>query len=129
MATNRLPLNPELTFKHIGVHAIRVLARIAAKKAVQEQLRADGVMVQYVKPSEINERVTTYLSQHPEVWKEALAMAHRIDDAEGQRKEKRKLRRDGALAALLPNQIARNRALKRLNFLVQLLGFSVIGAY
>jgi len=33
------------SFSHIGNHAINVLARLATKKAVQEQLRADGVRV------------------------------------------------------------------------------------
>ena len=94
MATNSLPLNPTLTFKHISVHMVHILARLAAKKAVQAQLRADGVRLQYVKPSEINERAPTYLHNHPEVWSEALVRAHQIDDAEGQRKEKQKLRRE-----------------------------------
>jgi protein involved in temperature-dependent protein secretion len=92
-ATNSLPLNPELTFKHISVDCIHVLARLIAKKEVQAQLRAQGVRVQYVRPAEINERATAYLSQHPEVWKEALARAHQIDDAEGQRKARQRLRR------------------------------------
>ena len=59
MATNSLPLNPTLTFKHISVHIIHVLARIVAKEAVKAQLKADGVRFQYVPPSEINERATT----------------------------------------------------------------------
>jgi hypothetical protein len=81
------------TFKHISVHMVRILARMAAKKAVQEQLRSEGVRLTLVSPREINERATTYLHDHPEVWREALARAHQIDEAEGQRKEKRRLRR------------------------------------
>jgi protein involved in temperature-dependent protein secretion len=92
MATN-IPLNPTLTFKHISVHMVHILARMAAKKAVQAQLRDQGVRVSLVPPREINERATTYLAQHPEVWREALARAHLIDDAEGQRKDRQKLRR------------------------------------
>ena len=42
MATNSLPLNPELTFTHISVHMIHILARLQAKRLVQEQLRAEG---------------------------------------------------------------------------------------
>jgi hypothetical protein len=40
MATNSLPLNPEHTFTHISVHMIYILARLQAKRLVQEQLRA-----------------------------------------------------------------------------------------
>jgi hypothetical protein len=34
-----------------------------------------------------------YLNDHPEVWREALAKAHLIDEQEGQRKERQRLRR------------------------------------
>jgi hypothetical protein len=42
----------------------------------------------------VQERATAYLRDHPEIWKEAIARAHRLDEMEGQRKEKRKLRRE-----------------------------------
>jgi hypothetical protein len=89
----QIPLNPTLTFRHISAHCVHVLARMIAKRAVQAQLRADGVRVQGVPPWQISELATTYLAQHPEVWREALAMAHRIDDAERERKARQKLRR------------------------------------
>jgi hypothetical protein len=73
---------------------IHILARLQAKRLVQEQLRAEGIRLCLVKPREINERATAYLRDHPEVWKEAIERAHRIDEMEGQRKEKRKLRRE-----------------------------------
>jgi hypothetical protein len=64
-----------------------------AKKAVQEQLREEGINALYVKPRDINEKATVYLRDHPEVWKQAITMAHRIDEKEGKRKEKQRLRR------------------------------------
>jgi hypothetical protein len=91
MATNSLTL--PYAFTHISVHMVPILARMAAKKAVQQELRDQGVRVSLVPPREINERATTYLHDHPEVWREALARAHQIDESEGQRKEKRRLRR------------------------------------
>ena len=91
MATNSLPLAH--TFKHISVHMIHILARLQAKRLVQEQLRNDGVRVTLVAPREINEKATAYLATHPEIWREAIARAHLIDEMEGQRKHRQKLRR------------------------------------
>jgi protein involved in temperature-dependent protein secretion len=88
------PLHPDYEFKHISVHVIHILARMMAKKLVQEQLRDQGLRVTLVPPRVINERATTYLAQHPEVWREAITMAHRIDEKEGQRKARQKLRRE-----------------------------------
>ena len=94
MADHNLPLNPTLTFKHISVHMVHVLARLQAKRLVQEQLRNAGVRVSLVPPREVAEKATAYLAEHPELWSSALARAHLIDDAEGRKKEKRKLRRE-----------------------------------
>jgi hypothetical protein len=85
------PLNP---FKHIRVGMVHVLARLQAKRLVQEQLRNAGVRVSLVPPREISERATAYLHGHPELWRDALVRAHLIDEAEGRKKEKRKLRRE-----------------------------------
>jgi hypothetical protein len=87
------PLNPEFEFKNISVHVIHILARMMAKDAIGAQLRNEGVNPQHVLPREINERATTYLHDHPEVWREAMTLAHRIDDARAQKKAKLKLRR------------------------------------
>jgi hypothetical protein len=40
------------------------LARMAARRAVQEQLRADGVRVTLVKPAEISAKAQVYLADH-----------------------------------------------------------------
>jgi protein involved in temperature-dependent protein secretion len=87
------PLPPP-TFKHISVHMVHILARLQAKRLVQQQLRDQGVRVSLVKPSEVQERATAYLAQHPEVWRLALDRAHQLDEIEGQRKDRQKLRRE-----------------------------------
>jgi hypothetical protein len=93
MAAN-IPLNPETTFKHISVHVIHILARLQARRLVQEQLRGEGVRASQVSPREVQERATALLHDHPEIWKEALDRAHKLDEMEGQKKARRKLRRE-----------------------------------
>jgi hypothetical protein len=87
------PLNPELEFKNISSHAIWMLARLMAKDAIRAQLKNEGANPQHVLPRDINERATAFLRDHPEVWKAAITMAHRIDAKEGRRKERLRLRR------------------------------------
>jgi len=57
------------SFSHIGNHAINVLARLAAKKAVTEQLRAQGVRITLVKPADIAAQSSVLrmglIRQHP----------------------------------------------------------------
>ena len=91
--TEMIPLNPQLTFRHISPHMVHVLARIIAKREVQAELRAEGVRLTHVSSRVIAERATAYLRDHREVWSEALAMAHRLDEQEGQRKDRQRLRR------------------------------------
>jgi NAD(P)-dependent dehydrogenase (short-subunit alcohol dehydrogenase family) len=66
------------SFKPVGSHAIHVLARLAAKKAVQEELRAQGVRVTLVRPAEIAEKAKEYLDANPHLYKEALERARRM---------------------------------------------------
>jgi hypothetical protein len=65
-------------FKPIGAVAINVLARVAAKKAVQEQLKAQGLRVTLVKPAEIAAQAKAYLAQHPELYQQALERAKQM---------------------------------------------------
>jgi hypothetical protein len=58
-----------------GTHAINVLARLAAKKQVQEELRERGVRVSLVKPAEIAAQTERYLAHHPEVYLKAVDRA------------------------------------------------------
>jgi len=92
MATDSLPL-PD-TFKHISVHMVHILARLQAKRLVQDALRAEGRRLTLVSPRELQELATAYLRDHTEVWREALARAHKLDALEGQRKDRQRLRRE-----------------------------------
>ena len=65
------------SFSHIGNHAINVLARLAAKKAVQEELCAQGVRVTLVKPADVSAKAQAYLQSHPELYREALERPQR----------------------------------------------------
>jgi hypothetical protein len=65
-------------FKPIGAVAITVLARIAAKKAVQEQLKAQGLRVALVKPADLAEQAKAYLDANPHLYEEALQRAKRM---------------------------------------------------
>jgi hypothetical protein len=66
------------SFKLVGTHAIHVLARLAAKNAVKEKLRGDGVRMTLVPPREITEQAQRYLADHPELYREALERALRL---------------------------------------------------
>jgi hypothetical protein len=63
------------TFQPISASAVHVLARLAARRAVKEQLRAEGVRVSLVGPAEISTKAQRYLADHPELYKEALERA------------------------------------------------------
>ena len=63
---------------HSARHAINTLARLAAKNAVKEKLRGDGVRLTLVPPREISEKAQRYLADHPELYREALERALRI---------------------------------------------------
>ena len=85
MANSSLPqLN---TFRPISASAVHVLARLAARKAVQEELRSQGVRVSLVKPSEISVKAQAYLQSHPELYREALERAQRLGMYEKRRRK------------------------------------------
>jgi hypothetical protein len=65
-------------FKLIGTHAVHVLARLAAKNAVKEKLRGDGVRMSLVPPREIAEQAQRYLAEHPELYQQALERAKQM---------------------------------------------------
>ena len=64
--------------KPIGTVAINVLARIAAKNAVKEELRAQGVRVTLVKPAEITAKAKAYLEANSHLYEEALLRAWKL---------------------------------------------------
>jgi len=65
-------------FKPIGAHAIAILARLAARNEVKQQLRDQGVRSSLVKPAEISEKARAYLEHHSELYEEALQRAWRM---------------------------------------------------
>ena len=87
MATNSLPQSTLDTFQPISASAVHVLARTAARKAVQEELRSEGVRVSLVKPSDISVRANEYLSQHPELYRAALERAQQMGLYEKRRRK------------------------------------------
>ena len=66
------------SFEHISICAVKVLARLAAKKAVEAELKAQCVRVTLVEPAEISARTQVYLADHPELIDEAKARALRL---------------------------------------------------
>jgi hypothetical protein len=66
------------SFEHISITAVKVLARLAAKKAVQAELKDAGVRVSLVRPAEISERAAKYLLNHPELNARARVQAERM---------------------------------------------------
>ena len=85
MATKSLP---QSTFQPISASAVHVLARMAARRAVQEQLRSQGVRVTLVKPAEISARARVYLADHPELYRVALERAQRLGMYEKPRRKR-----------------------------------------
>ena len=66
------------SFEHISITAVKVLARLAAKRAVEADLRAQGVRVSLVKPAEISVKAQAYLQSHPELIDAAKERALRL---------------------------------------------------
>jgi hypothetical protein len=66
-------------FRPIGRSAVSVLARLAARNIVKEQLRDQlGVRLSLVPIREITERAQVYLEQHPELYQQALERARQF---------------------------------------------------
>jgi hypothetical protein len=63
------------TFQPISASAVHMLARSAAKKAVREQMRAEGRRMTLVLPAEIKQQANAYLALHPELYDEARERA------------------------------------------------------
>jgi hypothetical protein len=62
----------------IGISAVKVLARLAAKRAVQDDLRAAGVRVSLFPHAELMRQAAAYLYNHPELYQLALERAKRM---------------------------------------------------
>ena len=88
-AINSLPQSTLDTFQPISASAVHVLARMAARRAITEQLRAEGVRVSLVKPAEISAKAQVYLHSHPELIDEAKERAVRLGLYEKPRSSRR----------------------------------------
>jgi hypothetical protein len=100
-ATHSLPQSTLDTFQPISASAVQMLARLAAKKAVTEQLRAEGRRVTLISPAEINAKVRAYLVDHPELYQQALERAQRMGMYEKPRRRKSGHAPAGSLCLLI----------------------------
>jgi hypothetical protein len=73
-------LSPKQILERTQQHrqAVMVLARLAAKRAVQAQLRDQGARVSLVPYAEIIRLAREYLDSHPELYQQALERAQRL---------------------------------------------------
>jgi hypothetical protein len=72
MATKANSLSP------VGVSAVKVLARLSAKRLVQAQLRDQGVRVTLFPHAELMRLAGEYLANHPELYVAAHERAQRM---------------------------------------------------
>jgi hypothetical protein len=70
------------SLSNTGISAVKVLARPAAKRAVQAELRDQGVRLTTYPHAEIMRQAAEYLSSHQELYQQALERAQRMT-AEG----------------------------------------------
>jgi hypothetical protein len=78
MATRSLSPKQIAERAQLARQAVMVFARLAAKRAIQDQLRAAGVRVSLVPPAEIMRQAGEYLASHPELYQLALERAHKL---------------------------------------------------
>jgi hypothetical protein len=71
-----------IPFSPIGISAVKVLARLAAKRIIQDQLRAQGVRVTLFPHAELMKQAGEYLANHPDLYQQAFERAKRMT-AEG----------------------------------------------
>jgi hypothetical protein len=78
MATRSL--SPKRIAERTQLHrqAVIQFARLAAKRAVQEALRAQGVRVSLFPHAELMRQAGEYLANHPELYQLALERAHKL---------------------------------------------------
>jgi hypothetical protein len=73
-------LSPKRLAERARLHrqAVMQLARLAAKRAVQDELRAQGVRVSLFPHAELMRQAGEYLASHPELYQQALQRAHTL---------------------------------------------------
>lgn len=80
MAQATRSLSPKQIAERAQLHrqAVMLFARLAAKRAVQDEMRAQGVRVSLVPPAEVMRQAREYLDTHPELYQQALERAKRM---------------------------------------------------
>ena len=73
-------LSPKQILERTQQHrqAVMLFARLAAKRAVQDEMRAQGVRVTLVSHAEVMRQAREYLDTHPELYQQALERAKRM---------------------------------------------------
>ena len=73
-------LSPKRIAERTQLHrqAVMLFARLAAKRAVQDQLRAQGVRVTLFPHAEVMRQAGEYLASHPEFYQQALERANKL---------------------------------------------------
>ena len=73
-------LSPKRLAERAQLHrqAVIQFARMAAKRAVKEEMRAQGIRLTLVFPAIIAEKAREYLDTHPELYQQALERAKRM---------------------------------------------------
>jgi hypothetical protein len=106
MATRSL--SPKQILERTQQHrqAVMLFARLAAKRAVQAQLRAQGVRVLLVPPAEVMRQAGEYLANHPELYQLALERARKL----------------GYVGANISSDAQKEKAQKSITSTVQMLG-------
>jgi hypothetical protein len=66
------------SFEHISIGAVKTLARLAAKRAVQAELRDQGVRVSLYPYADLMRLAGEYLAAHPELYQAALERAKKM---------------------------------------------------
>ena len=73
-------LSPKRIAERTQLHrqAVIQFARMAAKRAVQDKMRAQGIRLTLVFPAEIMRQAREYLDTHPELYQLALERANKL---------------------------------------------------
>jgi hypothetical protein len=73
-------LSPKQIAERTQLHrqAVIQFARSAAKRAVKEEMRAQGIRLTLVFPATITAKASEYLSAHPELFDEARERARKL---------------------------------------------------
>jgi hypothetical protein len=78
MATRSLSPKQILERTQLHRQVVLLFARLAAKRAVQDQLRSQGVRVSLFPHAEVMRQAGEYLANHPELYQLALERAKRL---------------------------------------------------